>query len=158
MTEDVLEQQTDQIETYYCEELDTMIAEQNQKEFTNRCKAIETLLKVKNQEEQLKLEREKFEFDKKQQEEQLKLDAEKAANEKAKNEADIKDQKKSFWLGIARILVTIFGTVAGIFLTIWSVVTTMKFEETGSVRSSVGKYALNFCQKTLSKLDKVKAD
>ena len=32
---------------------DTMIAEQNQKEFTNRCKAIETLLKVKNQEEQL---------------------------------------------------------------------------------------------------------
>lgn len=158
MTEDVLEQQTEAIETYYCEELDTMIAEQNAKEFTNRCKAIETLLRVKNQEEQIKLDREKFEFDKKQQEEQLKLEIEKVANEKAKNEADIKDQEKSFWLGVTKILVTIFGTIAGIFLTIWSVVTTMKFEETGSVRSSVGKFALNFCQKTLAKLDKVKAD
>lgn len=158
MTEDVLQQQTEAIETYYCEELDSMIAEQNTKEFTNRCKAIETLLRVKNQEEQNKLEREKFEFEKKQQEEQLKLETEKVANEKAKNEADIKDQKKSFWLGITKILVTLFGTIAGIFLTIWSVVTTMKFEETGSVRSSVGKFALNFCQKTLAKLDKVKTD
>jgi len=158
MTEDILEQQADQIETYYCEELDSMIAEQNQKEFTNRCKAVETLLKVKNQEKELELEREKWEFEKEQKQKELELETEKVANEKAKAEAEIKEQKKSFWLGVTKVLVTLFGTIAGIGLTIWSVVTTMKFEETGSVRTSVGKFAINFCQKTLSKLDKVKTD
>jgi hypothetical protein len=165
MTDEVLEQQVDEIETYYCDDLNSLISEQNAKEFGNRCKAVETLLKASNQSKQLELEREKWEYEKEQLKQQQELDkrkvdleAERVKNEKAKVEADIKDQKKTFWTTIAKILVTLFGTIAGIFLTIWSVTTSMKFEETGSVRSSVGKFALNFCQKTLAKLDRVKTD
>lgn len=163
--DEVLEQQTEKIEQAVYVDIDKLNEEQSVKEMANLSKTMSMLQNEMNRKEQLKLDREKFEFEKEERQKQIenetrKLDIEekRVENEKVKVTADIKDQKKGFWLGVTKVLVTLFGTIAGIFLTIWSVTVSMKFEETGSFRSSVGKFAQNFCQKTLAKLDKVKSD
>ena len=116
-------------------------------------KAEADLKKVELEGQRLELEKEQAKVQAEQEAKRIELEAEKIANDKAKAEADIREQKRGFWLGIAKIAVIVLGTVAGIGLTIWTVVVGMKFEETGSVRSSVGKFAINFAQKTIAKLD-----
>lgn len=116
-------------------------------------KAEADLKKIELDGQRLELEKEQAKTQADQEAKRIELEAQKIANDKAKADADIKEQKKSFWLGVAKIAVIALGTIAGIGLTIWSVVVGMKFEETGSVRSSVGKFAINFCQKTIAKLD-----
>lgn len=111
------------------------------------------LKKIELDAKRLELEREQAKTQADQEAKRIELEAQKIANDKAKADADIKEQKKSFWLGVAKIAVILLGTIAGIGLTIWSVVVGMKFEETGSVRSSVGKFAINFASKTIAKLD-----
>jgi len=111
------------------------------------------LKKVELDAKRLELEREQAKTQADQEAKRIELEAQKIANDKAKADADIKEQKKSFWLGVAKVAVILLGTIAGIGLTIWSVVVGMKFEETGSVRSSVGKFAINFASKTIAKLD-----
>lgn len=111
------------------------------------------LKKIELDAKRLELEREQAKTQADQEAKRIELEAQKIANDKAKADADIKEQKKSFWLGVAKVAVILLGTIAGIGLTIWSVVVGMKFEETGSVRSSVGKFAINFASKTIAKLD-----
>jgi len=111
------------------------------------------LKKVELDAKRLELEREQAKTQADQEAKRIELEAQKIANDKAKADADIKEQKKTFWLGVAKVAVILLGTIAGIGLTIWSVVVGMKFEETGSVRSSVGKFAINFASKTIAKLD-----
>lgn len=111
------------------------------------------LKKIELDAKRLELEREQAKTQADQEAKRIELEAQKIANDKAKADADIKEQKKTFWLGVAKVAVILLGTIAGIGLTIWSVVVGMKFEETGSVRSSVGKFAINFASKTIAKLD-----
>lgn len=109
--------------------------------------------KIELDAKRLELEREQAKTQADQEAKRIELEAQKIANDKAKADADVKEQKKTFWLGVAKVAVILLGTIAGIGLTIWSVVVGMKFEETGSVRSSVGKFAINFASKTIAKLD-----
>lgn len=97
---------------------------------------------------QHEIDKQKIETEK----EKNRIEQQRVENEKAATEATIKDQKKAFWTKIAEIVVAVLGTVAGIFLTIWMVVSTMKFEETNTARTSVGKFAMSFCSKWLTKL------
>lgn len=153
--EEVLNEQVEELRVDFIDNLDELQAEQNTKEFGNRCKAVETLLKVSNQSKQIELDSKRLDFEIEQAKQQHELEQQRLELDKNVAEVDKKDKKKTFWLGVAKIAVCVLGTVAGIGLTIWSVVVGMKFEETGDYRSSVSKFAQNFCQKTLSKLDKI---
>lgn len=162
MTEEILEQQTGELEEYYYDELDSDLKELDNKAFTNRTKAIELLLKAKTQAEQLALDSKKLDFEIESAKQAAAVEAEKLELEKQKVEIakqqaedELKKSKKEFWLNVAKVGVGVAGAAASIGLTVWATVTTMKFEETGSLRTAAGKLAQGIAKGACSKLDKL---
>lgn len=156
-----LNEEMTEVEEYYWDE-EEELEKINTKNFDKKTKALELLLKQRNQTAQIELESRKLDFEieqaKAQNElESRKLDVQQKTNEieetKASNEA--KAAKKDFWLGVVKVASIVLGTIASVFFGIWSLVTTMKFEETGSVRTSAGKAALTIAKGTMAKLDNV---
>jgi uncharacterized membrane protein YcjF (UPF0283 family) len=77
--------------------------------------------------------------------------AKKAATKKAA-------AKKEHRLGIVKIICSIAGVIASVALGVWSLITTMKFEETGTVRTSAGKLAQGIAKGAMAKLENCKKD
>lgn len=162
MDNEVLEQQTTELEEFYYDDLETDLRELDNRAFNNRTKAIELLLKAKTQSEQLKLDSKKLDFEIESAKQAAAVEAEKLEIEKQKVEIakqqaadEAKKSKKEFWLGVAKIGVGVAGAAASIGLTVWATVTTMKFEETGSLRTSAGKLAQGLAKGACAKLDKL---
>lgn len=155
MENEVLEQQTGELEEYYYEELDTDLKELDNKAFTNRTKAIELLLKAKTQAEQLKLDSKKLDFEIESAKQAAEIEKQKVEIAKQAAADEAKKAKKEFWLGVAKIGVGAVGAAASIGLTVWATVTTMKFEETGSLRTAAGKLAQGLAKGACAKLDKL---
>lgn len=54
--------------------------------------------------------------------------------------AEQKNEKRNRWIGHA---ITVVTTAAGLMLTVWGTKTTLKFEETGTVTTTMGRGFLN---------------
>lgn len=106
----------------------------------------------------LELEQQRFIFEQNIETEKLKVEQQKNIIESVKAENERKASKKDFILGIAKTVVGIGGTVASVAFGAWSLVTTMKFEETGTVRTSAGKFAQGIAKGAMAKLENVKKD
>ena len=159
MDDERIEQEANQIEEYYWDETESDEAV-NSKNFNNRCKALEMMLKVQNQAKQLELDSKKLDFEIEQAKaankiEEQKLEIQKETNkiEADKAEAEKKASKKEFWLGVAKTGAAVGGVVASTAFGVWSLMTTMKFEETGTVRTSAGKLAQGIAKGAMAKLE-----
>lgn len=149
-----LEQEIAKVEDYFVDDLDELIANENNKQFNNRCKALATLMEAQNQSEQIKLDQKKTNWEIDKEKKQLELDERRVVNEEIIAKGTVKDQKKTWWLNLVKTVFYAIGIIAGIFLTIWTTNSSMMFEETGSFRASVSKFAQQFVSKQLSKFDK----
>lgn len=159
-----INEEVNQIEEYYWDETESEEAV-NSKNFNNRCKALEMMLKVQNQQKQLELDSKKLDFEIEQAKlaneiEKQKLEIQKETNniEAGKAEAEKAAAKKEHRLGIVKIICSIGGIIASVVLGIWSLITTMKFEETGTVRTSAGKLAQGIAKGAMAKLENCKKD
>lgn len=164
MDDTKLNEQVDELEAYYWDEEQDK-SKLEDKNFERKCKALEMMLKVQNQQKQIELESKRLEFEIEQAKsqnklEEQKLEVSKEANkieaDKAENEK--KASKKDFWLNIAKAGAGLLGVAASTAFGVWATTTTMKFEETGCVRSSAGKLAQGLASKTITKLENAKKD
>lgn len=161
MEEMMMEEQISDVETYYWDESEDE-ERINNKNFEKKTKALELLLKQQNQKTQNELEAKRLDFEIEQSKvqnelESKKLEVQQETNriENLKTEQEAKTAKKDFWLGVIKVAAAVIGTIASVIFGVWSLVTTMKFEETGCVRTAAGKAALNLAKGTMSKLDNV---
>lgn len=149
------------MEAFYWDE-EEELEKVNNKNFEKKTKALELLLKQQNQKAQNELEAKRLDFEIEQSKvqnelESKKLEVQQETNriENVKTEQEAKAAKKDFWLGVIKVAAAVIGTIASVIFGVWSLVTTMKFEETGCVRTAAGKAALNLAKGTMNKLDNV---
>lgn len=86
----------------------------------------------------------------------IKLNKEKLESEKSLNDATIKEQKKEFWLGVAKVSATAAGTYVSLLVTskIWSF--TEAFEVSGTIRNKGTLFAQKLFEKAANRVENLR--
>lgn len=86
----------------------------------------------------------------------IQLNKERLESDKSLNDSNIKEQKKSFWIGIGKIVATIAGTVASLFVTLKLWADSEAIEETGSIRNKSTLFAQKMLEKSANKAENLR--
>ena len=157
MDEKKIMEQAEKLEGTYVDDFEDLLDEDS-KSFANRCKYIESLVKAMAMKKEAETEGKKIdlEFEKaKIEAEKMKIEKERLENEKASVEATIKDQKKTFWLNLAKIGVAVAAAAGSIYVKRKMEKDMYYFEQYGSARSDGSKLVQKAVQDVASKLDKI---
>ena len=106
----------------------------------------------------LDLELKKLENDRQLEEKKIEIEADKNEIERQKAENDDKNAKKERTSGYIKAGIGLAGVAVSTAFSAWAFLSAMKFEESGSFRTSVGKIAQGFTKGTASKLENVKKE
>ena len=164
-------------EYYLDDDVETEVKEKPNK------KAEADLLKAQNQAKQLELEEKKLEFeieeakakrefeskkldlelkkldyDKELEEKKIIVEQDKNEIERTKADNENANAKKERVSGYIKSGIGLAGVAVSTAFSAWAFLSAMKFEETGSFRTSVGKIAQGFTKGTASKLENVKKE
>lgn len=106
----------------------------------------------------LDLELKKLDYDKELKEKEIAVEEKKAKTDAERAENEKKDAKKERISGYVKAGLGLGGVIMSSLFSAWALMTTLKFEESGSVRTSGGKYAQALCKNSGQKLENVKKE